>query len=902
VLVVRGERGAGKTALLDYLTRQASDCRVARAVGTQSEAQLAFAGLHQLCVPLLDRLGHLPVPQQEALRTALGLSAGSAPNRFLVALAVRGLLSELAEEQPLICVMDDEQWLDRASAQVLGFAARRLAAEPIAVVFAARIPEEELAGFPELRVEGLAAADARALLRSALTGPLDARVRDQIVAETRGNPLALLELAQGATTSELAGGFGLPIVMPLSGRIEESFRQQLNVLPSASRRLLQLAAADPSGDPLLVWRAAGRLAIGAEALAPAVEAGLVEFGTLLRFRHPLVRAAAYRSASVQEKREMHGALAEAADPAADPDRRAWHRAQAAPGPDEDIAAELEHSAGRAQARGGLAAAAAFLERAATLTPEPDRWAQRRLAAARAKRDAGELDAALGLLGAIETGPPDALRAAEVTRLRGQIALYQRRGRDAAQLLLGAARRFEPLDAGLARESYLEALWAAADLGAGDDLRKAAEAACAASPGPGAPRAVDILLAAFARRLTEGHASATPALTQALELFLALDFGTDEVSRWLRLVGGRVSQIIALELWDFDSWHALVVGQTQFGRDTGALVHLQFALSYLTRAHLLAGELATAERLIEEDRLIAATTGNPLVADNAMMLAAWRGHEAEASKVIEVTAQEATARGQDRLVDSADCASSVLYNGLGRHHAALECARRAFERDHLACGPFVVPELAEAAARTGDVALLSATLEWLSERTRTTPTEWVLGIEARVRALLSEEAVTDRYYRESIEHLSRTRVRSQLARAHLLYGEWLRRQGLRTDARDQLRTACEMLDAMGMEAFAERARRELAAAGETARLRTVHATNGVPGQAGERLTVQEAKVARLVRDGLSNPEIGSRLFISTRTVQYHLSKVFTKLGVSSRGQLHRVLPADPSYLPHGSLVR
>jgi len=899
-LVVCGEPGAGKTALLDYLTGQASGCRVARAVGVRSEMELAFAGLHQLCVPLLDGLERLPVPQQDALRTAFGLSAGPAPDRFLVALAVLGLLSEMAVKQPLICVMDDEQWLDRASAQVLGFAARRLAEEPVGLVFAARTLGKELADLPELRVEGLAADDARALLDSALTGPLDARVRDRIVAETRGNPLALLELVRGVTPAELAGGFGLPGVMPLSGRIEESFRRELDTLPSASRRLMQLAAADPSGDSLLVWRAAGRLAIGAEALTPAVEAGLVEFGTHVRFRHPLLRSAAYRSASLQEKQEMHGALAEAADPAADPDRRAWHRAQAALGPDEDIAAELEYSAGRAQARGGLAAAAAFLERAAMLTPEPGRWAQRLLAAVRAKRDAGELDAALGLLVPVETGPLDALQAAEVKRLRGQIALYQRRGSDAARLLLSAARRLEPLDAARAREAYLEALWAAAtwagELDIAGGVREAAEAARAAPPGPGPPRTVDVLLDAFALRLTEGHAAAAPALTQALDLFLALDFGTDEASRWLRLVGGRVSQLIALELWDFDSWHALVVGQAQFARDTGALVHLQFALDYLTRAHLLAGELAPAERLMEEDRLIAEATGNPSAAHSAMMLAAWRGDEADASKVIEITAQEATARGQGRLVSFADYASSLLYNGLGRHDIARDCARRAFERDHLAYAPFVVPELAEAAARTGDVALLGAALEWLSERTRVTPTEWVLGIEALVRALLSEETAADSYYRESIEHLSRTPIRAQLARAHLLYGEWLRRQGRRTNARDHLRTACEMLDAMGMEAFAKRARRELVAAGETARKRTVHTTYGGPGQASEPLTAQEAQVARLARDGLSNPEIGSRLFISTRTVQYHLSKVFTKLGVNSRSQLHRVLPADPSHMP------
>jgi len=386
VLVVRGEPGVGKTALLDYLVGRAPGCRVERAAGVQSEMELAFAGLHQLCAPMLDRLDHLPMPQRDALRTAFGLSAGPPPDRFLVGLAVLSLLSEVAGERPLVCVVDDEQWLARASAQALGFAARRLAADPVGLAFAARVPSEELAGFPELAVEGLRANDARALLDSVLAGPLDARVRDQIVAETRGNPLALLELPSGVKPTELAGGFGLPGAVPLAWRIEETFGRRIEALAPESRRLLQLAAADPSGDSSLVWRAAGKLGIPIQAAIPTV-AGLAEFGAQVRFRHPLVRSAAYRLASLVDRREVHGALAEVTDPKADPDRRAWHRAQAALEPDEDVAAEMGSSAGRAQARGGLAAAAAFLERAAMLTPDPDRRAQRLLAAAQAKRDA-----------------------------------------------------------------------------------------------------------------------------------------------------------------------------------------------------------------------------------------------------------------------------------------------------------------------------------------------------------------------------------------------------------------------------------------------------------------------------------------------------------------------------------
>jgi AAA ATPase domain len=817
VLVVRGEAGVGKTALLDYLTGHAPGCRVVRAVGVQPEMELAFAGLHQLCAPMLDHIDRLPVPQRDALRTAFGISAGTAPNRFFTGLAVLGLLSEVAGEQPLVCVVDDEQWLDRMSAQVLGFVARRLEAEPVGLVFGARDPGEELAGLPQMTVQGLAEGDAQALLDSVLTGPVDARVRERIIAETHGNPLALLELPWGLTPEQLAGGFGLLSGMPLAGQIEDSFRRQLRALPAQTRRLLLLAAADPSGDPLLVWRAAAKLGIPARAATSAAEAGLVEFGTRVRFRHSLARSAAYRSASLPDRQEAHGALAQATDAGLDPDRRAWHRAQAAAGPDEDVAAELERSAGRAQRRGGVAAAAAFLERAALLTPDPARRAQRLLAAARAKYQAGALDAALELLVVAGAGPLDALRAAQVEHLRGQIAFDQQRGTIAPRLLLGAARLLDPLNAGLAREAHLEALMAAvwaSGLDGPGGVREAAEAALAAPPAADPPRAADVMLDAIALRFTRGYAAAAPALTRALELLLTLDSDPAEAHRRLWLVGARsASALMAAELWDFESWQALTAGQVQAARDTGAFVRLQFALTYLARAHLLAGDLAAAAELLDEDRLIAEATGNPPIPIAAMMLAAWRGREPEAAEVIEATMETANARGGTGImVDFADHASSVLYNGLGRHDAARDAARRAFERDQLGFGPLIVPELAEAASRTGDDALVSAALDRLSEPVCVTPTRWALGIQARLRALLSEGQSAERQYCESIDHLGQARVRAELARSHLLYGEWLRRQGRRVDAREQLRAAHCMLDTMGMEAFAERARRELAARG------------------------------------------------------------------------------------------
>ncbi len=879
-LVVRGEPGVGKTVLLEYLAGQASGCQVARAAGVQSEMELAYAGLHQLCAPMLDHAGPLPVPQRDALRTAFGLAVGPPPDRFLVGLAVLGLLSQAAGERPLICVVDDVQWLDRASAQALGFAARRLAADPVGVVFGARVPGGDLAGLPELVVDGLAEEDARALLDSALAGPLDARVREQIIADTGGNPLALLELPRGLTAAQLAGGFGLPGEGPLDSRIEDSFGRQLDALPAPTRRLVQVAAADSSGDMTLVWRAAARLGIGPDAARPAVEAGLAEFGARVRFRHPLVRSAAYRSASLPERREAHGTLAEVTDPVADPDRRAWHRAQATANPDEDVAAELERSAGRAQARGGLAAAAAFLERAAALTSDPGRRAQRMLGAARATREAGAPEAALGLLAAAVAGPLDEVQTAQAEYLRGQIAYDQRRGRDAVRLLLSAARLLEPLNAPLARETHLEALTAAVfvgDLFLPGGVKEAAEAARGAAPDAAASRPVDAVLDAFALLLTQGYAAACAALKRALDLLLALDVGTSEGRRWLFLTGGRAGVTIAMDLCDWDSLEILAARQAQAARDMGALVQLRSAMVFLAAAHVLQGDLSAAAPIVEEERLIAEVTRTPPVAYAAMMLAAWQGREQEASELIEATVREATAREQGFSVAFADCSAAVLYNGLSRYDAARDAARQAWQRQVVGLGVFAVPELAEAAARTGEAALVRAALEWVSERTRVAPTEWALGIEARVRALLSGDEAG---YRESIEHLGRTRSRIQLARSHLLYGEWLSGQDRRRDARAHLRAAHDMLSGMGAEAFAERARHELLATGETVRKRTA-------GTAGD-LTDREAYIVRLAVDGRTNTEIGAQLFLSARTVEWHLRNIYAKLGVGSRRELRWAL--------------
>jgi DNA-binding CsgD family transcriptional regulator len=874
-LVVRGEPGVGKTVLLDYLAGRARGCLVARAAGVQSEMELAFAGLHQLCAPMLELADSLPAPQRGALRTALGLSAGPVPDRFLVGLAVMGLMSEAAGKRPLICVIDDQQWLDRASAQALGFAARRLAAEPIGLVFAARVPGEDVAGLPELVVGGLPDDDARELLASVLTGPLDAQVRDQIIADTNGNPLALLELPRGLTPAQLAGGFGLSSAVPLDGRIEESFARQLAALPAQTRRLVQLAAADPSGDPVLVWRAAGRLAIGAGAAGPAVEAGLAEFGGRVRFRHPLVRSAAYRSASIETRQELHGALADATDPAVDPDRRAWHRAQAAPGPDEAVAAELELCAGRARRRGGLAAAAAFLEQSAGLTLDPAHRAQRALAAAQAKHQAGASDAALGLLAMAQAGPLDELSSARVDLLRAQIVFASRHGRDAPPLMLSAARRLERLDVGLARETYLEAFTAALFVGRLSPAVGDVASAVRMAPAPAVPgRAPDLLLDGLAVLVTEGYPAGTPALRRALLAFRNQDISAHEELGWLWLAGRA-----AMAVWDDETWHILASRHVKIARESGALSELPLAVRSRILLHAHSGELEEGAALVAEAQAVADATGSQLAPYGATGIAAWRGREAEATELIAANMKGVTTRGEGRGVTS-QYSAALLYNGLGRYDKALAAAERVCEYDDIGVLGWSLTELIEAAVRSGQPGRASGPLERLSETTRASGTDWALGAEARSRALLSAGETAEKLYREAIERLDRTRMRPAAARARLLYGEWLRRENRRKDARAELRTAYDQLTEMGIEAFAERARRELLATGDTVRKRTV--------ETATELTAQEACIARLAVDGRTNVEIGTQLFLSTRTVEWHLGKVYSKLGVSSRRDLRRAM--------------
>jgi DNA-binding CsgD family transcriptional regulator len=878
-LVVRGEAGVGKTALLEYVCGLAPDATVVRAVGVEAEMELAYASLHQLCGPLLVRLEDLPGPQRRGLEIVFGLRAGDAPDRFLVGLAVLSLLSAASAKRPLLCVVDDAQWLDRTSALTLAFVARRLLAESVGLVFGVRDAGEAFRSLPELELGGLRNGDARALLASSVRFRLDEQVRDRIIAETGGNPLALLELPRGLSAAELAG-FGTGATSASPNGLDESFRRRLAALPDEARRLLFIAAAEPLGEPALVWRAAELQAIGPEAAAPAAEAGLCEFGARVLFRHPLVRAAAYRAASQDERRRAHAAIAEATDAAADPDRRAWHRARAAVGPDDAVADELELSAARAKARGGEAATAAFLERSAELTSDPARRAERSLAAAEAKHFAGLVDDALRLAALAEGGPLDEFHQVRVDVLRGRVATVRRRVGDAPTLLLGAARRFERFDRRVARDTYRDAFIAAIYAGrfahdTGPPEVAAAIRAAVASSDP--PSASDELLDAVASLVDVGYAAGAPAVQRALASFRLMPASSEQELHWLWFAGR-----MAIWVWDEATWSAVSGRLLELVRDAGVLALLPMAASLRVGWELFAGDLAVASAHVSEQDTVHEAIGGESSPGSRIALAAFRGDEAAVVGLDEATTRAAVARADGPWVALRHWSTAVLCNGLGRYDEALAAAQQgaAYPTD-MQMSSWAMSELVEAAARCGRPEAARPAVKRLAEIARGCDTDWIVGVDARARALVADDGDADELYRRAIANLERTRFRAELARSHLVYGEWLRRNARRRDAREHLRTAHDMLASIGMEAFAERARKELAATGERVRRRSA--------ETRDDLTAQERQIARLARDGLSNPEIAARLFLSPRTVEWHLRKVFLKLGIHSRWELASALP-------------
>jgi DNA-binding CsgD family transcriptional regulator/tetratricopeptide (TPR) repeat protein len=887
-LVIRGETGIGKTAMLEHALTTAPGLRRVRAVGREHETELPFTALHQLCEPLLSRLESLPGPQRTALEVVFALRDGMAPDLFRVGLGVLGLLSGAARERPIVCVVDDAQWLDHASAQVLTFVARRVAAQPVAFLFALRRPAEPdlFDGLPSRTLAGLGDGDALALLRSQIRAPLDERIRDQIVAEARGNPLALLEVPRHVGPVELAGGFGLPDALPVPERVEVAYREHLAALPAQTQRLLLVAAAEPLGEPALLWRAAEELGIGTEAAGPMEAAGLVDLGVRVRFRHASLRSAVYRAASLEDRRAVHRVLADVTDPDLHPDRRAWHRGWSVFLPDETVAEELEQAAYPACARGGIAAAAAFLERAAALSPDPARRAARALAAARFKHRAGAAGAAIGLLATAEAGPLDPARRALATRLSAQIAAHMGRG-EAPALLLSAARRLEPHDLPSAHETYLEAFAAAlragrlGDRGLLAEVARAARGSLTTAEGGAVARPLLLSLDALTAQVLDGHTAAVPLMSKAVDVFLHRMGGHERDGHWLWPACNA-----AADLWDEEAWRTLCERHVRLARRSGTLIALPLALRSLALAYIHAGEFAEAATLIDDAHTIAEGGGGPSWAELA--LAAWRGDRERISSLIETSLCAARDRRQGRALSMIDYSNAVLHNGTGRYDVALRAARTAYHLDEPGFRSFIPPELVEAAARAGQPRLAEPVLEQLVERTQASPTDWALGIQCRSRALLGDGPEAEDLYREAIERLARTRSVVHLARAHLVYGEWLRREARRGDARVQLRIAHEKLTMTGAGAFAARAARELSACGE--RPRKPAATPI------DRLTAQELQIARLVADGATSKEAAGQLFLSPRTVDAHLRNIFRKLGLTSRRQLRDLRLAEPRPAP------
>ncbi|WP_202106983.1 AAA family ATPase [Agromyces seonyuensis] len=902
-LVVRAAAGLGKTMLLDQLAERASGCRVLRVVGVESEMELALAGLQQLCGPIIDGIDALPEPQSLALGVALGLRAGPAADRFVLGLAVLGLLSNAAEAQPLICLIDDAQWLDQASSQVLAFVARRLHAESVAVVFAMREPvDERFAAIEELVVRPLDDVDARTLLDASARGPLDRAVRERIVAEARGNPLALVELHRGAGEFEpsASGRAGI------GTQLEEAFLGRIRRLPAATRRILLLAALEPVGDPGLVLEAASSFDLDAAALAPAIEDDLIEFAGLLRFRHPLVRSTVVAAESASDRRAAHRALADATDPESDPDRRAWHLAESTLGYDEEVAAELVRSADRARVRGGMLAAASFHARGAELTPDRRMRSRRTLMAAEDTLRSGAVQDALRLIEGVEPELLDDHQRARADLVRGHSRFYVSPGRDGARVLLEAARRLEPFDGDAAVATYANAVIAAVLAGslAGEvGIRETAAAIIAASPARpmsvGSAAAFDALHG-IATVVLHGYGAAAPSLRAALATLRSLvDVAPTAPERTsdVRGYGADLSEdvwemrwqplicLLARILLDDDAYVDASRRFVDSSRRNGALSTLAMAMSEHYPALLMSGRIAEAEELYDAVREIMAASDVPEGPDRAGWFAAYRGDDAAKQESAAAVAHRVAERGEAQWRLSDRMQDGILHNSQARYAEALAATASADGHPFdLGLAGWVLPEQVEAAARSGEPDSGRAALRRLQEIAEATGTDWAVGLAARSAALLADDADAEALYLAAIDALARTRIGTAQARAHLLYGEWLRRQNRRVEARESLRLAHERFVADGAHAFAERAARELSATGEI-----VHRSAVGPV---DELTAQERQIARLAAGGATNPEIGAQLFLSPRTVEWHLRKVFGKLAVTSRRQLAAAL-RDPA---------
>ena len=888
VRVLLGEAGIGKSSLLQYLRTSASGFLMLGATGIESDMELPFAGLQQACAPILDMRQRLPAPQRAALEGAFGLSdSAPAPDRFLVGLAVVGLLAAASAEQPVLLVIDDVQWLDTVSAQTVFVVARRVLAERVCLVLALRTPIDGISGLPAMAVGSLDDQDARELLETAFPGRLDPAVRDRIVAEARGNPLALLAITKDLNAVELAGGYQRPDKRPVVADIEARYQATVQSLPLGARRVLLLAASEPVGDPVLLRCAMQHLGLPLGAATAAEDAGLITIDTRVQFQHPLARSAVYRSAGMDERRAVHAALAACTDPEADPDRRAWHRALAADTVDAQGADELEASARRALLRGGTAAAAAFLTRSVELTPEPATRGIRALAAADAHREVASFEAAQQLLATAELCPLSELQRARLAQLRTRLAFVTARTRGDAEGLVAAvdgfssvAAQLESLDADMATEAYLEAMSAAMYLGrrGGPKAEQVAAAARHAFADVTPARPLDDVAHALADRLALGAEASMPAVIRAVETLKRA--GREEVSgqsnRWFWLGFPIVHESLIHEAWDDEGWHEIASSAMTLATERGALTLLPSALLARAGAHMERGELESAQAMVAEANETAIATGYTPLKYHRLVLSAWRGDDAEATRLINSALKDSASRGEGRIAGLAYLGTAILNNGKGRYPEALAAALRAYEYEDLGFFGELLIELIEAAVRADDPDSAADAMQRLEARTLACGSPRALGTLARSRALIAPETKAERHFQEALDQFGRTRQAMHFARAQLLYGEWLRRHRAAKQARDQLRAAHASLQQMGSTGFAERARRELQAAGAKTRRQ--------PTATGDALTAQEHQIAQLAGRGLTNQEIAGQLFISAHTVEYHLRKVFAKLNIRSRREL------------------
>lgn len=893
-LVFIGEPGVGKTRLLQYMADSATGVTTLWIVGAQSELRLGFAALHRLVMPYLNRLDRLTGPHRSALEVTFGLIDGPPPNRFLVSLAALALLSDVAAERPVLCLIDDAQWLDPESLAVLGFIARRLYADPVAMVFSAREHAVDLTALDQLTTRRIAALDpasARAILRQAVPGTLDPRVSARVIDETGGNPLAILELLGELSADQLAGRFPLPRRLPVGRRMDGHFLAQVATLSPEARTVLLVAAACDD-DPSTVWRAGALLGVAVTAANPAVQQGIVSLEPRIAFRHPLLRSAVYDGATPEERQRVHDALATVAHRDGDDDRAAWHRAAAVTTFEETIAADLQKSAERAMRRGGYAMQATFLTRAAELSPATRDRARRYLAAAQAYLAAGDGAVAETLLDMATPALDDAGLHVAVQRLRAAISVFFSRHKDAPAILLEAATKVDPVDVALIREILFDAMQAAIvtrEYTAGTTLDEVANAVLgAARDTRRPPSANDLLLDGFATRIASGYADAVPLLRAAVAMMF-----TDETTTHVDIPSTILGWFAADDLWDEQGRRAMFERAREIERRQGALGAMRITLAGLSTSQAWAGQMNDAENSYSEAEEISALIGVPPPATTGVLLEvrAWQGRESESRAVASSTADWGRQRGASILEIFALMGLTVLELGLGRYPEALRWGLQIFHCDPPGFGNRVLSEIVEAGVRGGDRAAAEAALKRLSERATVAATPWALGLLARSRALMAADADAELYYREAIAQLTGTAVRTELARAHLLYGEWLRRKKRRRDAEAQLRTAYDMFVAMGAAAFAIRTGAERHATGQTT-------TDGARAHNPFGLTPQEAQVARQAGAGATNAEIASRLFVTTSTVEYHLSKVFRKLGVTSRRQLAAALSGALEGLPGG----